>query len=128
MENAEALTREQIQAFLKGSEAIEFSSQNRAELYGWVQQVLVAQEYASQGKKERGGVRAYIGKVTGMSQPQLTRLIRQYRGEGVVNASPYRRQRHGRDGRFRPPPVQTRACGATAHGSYFGCAAPRRLA
>jgi hypothetical protein len=36
MQNAEALTREQIQEFLKGSEGIEFSAQNSAELYGWV--------------------------------------------------------------------------------------------
>jgi transposase InsO family protein len=93
MQNAEALTREQIQEFLKGSEGIEFSAQNRAELYGWVEQVLVAQEYAAQGKKERGGVRAYIVKMTGKSLPQITRLIRQYRAEGIVQAVPYRRQR-----------------------------------
>jgi len=93
MQNAEALTREQIQEFLKGSEGIEFSGQNRAELYGWVQQVLVAQEYAAQGKKQRGPIRAYIGKMTGLSLPQVTRLIRKYRAEGVVEAAPYRRQR-----------------------------------
>ena len=93
MENAEALTREQIQGVPERQRGDRIQQSNRAELYGWVRQVLVAQEYASQGKKERGSVRAYIGKVTGMSQPQLTRLIRQYRGEGVVNASPYRRQR-----------------------------------
>src|ERR1700676_4441412 len=93
MQNAEALTREQIQEFLKGSEAIEFSGQNRSELYGWVQQVLVAQEYAAQGKKERGGIRSYIGKMTGLSFPQVTRLIRQYRATGVVQAAQYRRQR-----------------------------------
>ena len=93
MENAEALTREQIQEFLRGSEGIEFKSQNRAERYGWVERVLVAQEYAAQGKKERGGVRAYIVKMTGMSLPQVTRLIRQYRAEGIVKATPYRRRR-----------------------------------
>ena len=93
MRNADALTREQIQEFLKGSEGIEFSGQNRSELYGWVQQVLVAQEYAAQGKKERGGIRAYIGKMTGLSFPQVTRLIRQYRATGVVRAAQYRRQR-----------------------------------
>ena len=45
--------------------------------------------------------------------------------DGVVKKSTNRR---GRDGRYRPPPAQTRACGATAHGSYFGYAAARRLA
>src|ERR1019366_5501418 len=60
MQNAESLTWEQLREFLKGSETIEFQGQNRAELYGWVGRVLVAQEYATQGKKQRGTVRAYI--------------------------------------------------------------------
>ena len=51
MQNAEVLTREQLREFLKGSAGIEFHAQNRAELYGWVQGVLVAQEYAVQDKK-----------------------------------------------------------------------------
>src|SRR2546425_13067958 len=37
MQNAETLSPEQIQTFLRGSEAIEFQGQNRADLYGWVQ-------------------------------------------------------------------------------------------
>ena len=53
MQNAEELTGEQIRSFLKGSETIEFAGQNRADLYGWVQRVLVAQEYAAQDKKAR---------------------------------------------------------------------------
>src|SRR3984957_15599781 len=39
-----------------------------------------------------------------------------------LHAGLSRRLRRGRDGRCQPPPAQTRACGATAHGSYFGCA------
>src|SRR5450755_1637075 len=93
MQNADVLTQEQIHEFLKVSRSIEFTGQNRAELYGFVQQVLVAQEYARQGKKQRGAVRAYRSKVTGLSLPQRTRLIRKYRQEGVVEAAAYRRRR-----------------------------------
>lgn len=93
MENAENLTQAQIQEFLKGSRMIEFGGQNRAEMYGWVQRVLVAQEYALQGKKERGAIRAYLSKVTSLSLPQMTRLIRQYRQEGVVEVAACRRRR-----------------------------------
>jgi transposase InsO family protein len=92
MENAEALTEVQIQEFLKGSKGIVFEGQTREERYRWVQAVLVAQEYAVQDKKRRGTVRAYMSKVTGLSLPQLTRLIRQYRAEGVVVAATYRRR------------------------------------
>jgi transposase InsO family protein len=93
MQNADVLTQEQIQEFLKGSRSIEFTGQNRAELYSFVQRVLVGQEYAAQGKKERGAIRAYLSKVTGLSLPQMARLIRQYREEGVVAAVAYRRRR-----------------------------------
>jgi len=34
-----------------------------------------------------------------------------------------RRDGRGRDGPYGPPPAQIRACGTTAHGSYFGCIA-----
>src|SRR5271157_1853350 len=93
MQNADVLTQEQIREFLKGSRSIEFTAQNRSELYGFVERELVAQEYAGQGKKQRGAVRAYLCKVTGLSLPQMTRLIRQYRAEGVVEAVAYRRRR-----------------------------------
>jgi len=93
MQNADVLTQEEIQEFLKGSRSIEFTGQNRGELYGFVQRVLVAQEYARQGKKERGAIRAYLSKVTGLSLPQMTRLIRKYREYGVVEAVAYRRRR-----------------------------------
>lgn len=93
MQNADRLMPEQILQFLRGSQAIEFSGQNRAERYQFVQQVLVGQEYARQGKKQRGAIRAYLSKVTGLSLPQVTRLIRQYRPSGVVEPKAYRRRR-----------------------------------
>lgn len=93
MQNAEELSGKQIEAFLKGSEAIRFTGQNRVEKYAFVQEMLVGQEYALQGKKERGDIRAYLSKVTGLSLPQMTRLIRQYRQQGTVRAANYRRHR-----------------------------------
>jgi hypothetical protein len=89
MQNADVLTQEQIHEFLKGSRSIEFTGQNRAELYGFVQQVLVAQQYARQGKKQRGAVRAYRSKVTGLSLPQRTRLIRCGYTPRVIDSSPH---------------------------------------
>lgn len=93
MHKAEDLTQEQIQAFLQGSQQIEFVAQNRGERYQFVQRVLVAQQYAVQGKKQRGAIRAYLSKVTGLSLPQITRLVRQYRHSGVVEPKVYRRRR-----------------------------------
>jgi transposase InsO family protein len=96
MQNAETLSAEQIREFLKLSQEMEFTGQSRAEVYGWVERVLVAQEYAAQGKKERGVVRAYLAKVTGLSLAQITRLVRMYRATGRVELQPYRRWRFAR--------------------------------
>jgi hypothetical protein len=75
--NAENLRESQINEFLKASEAIEFAGQGRSEVYGWVQRMLVGQEYQKQGRKARGAIRAYLSKVTGLSLAHTTRLIRE---------------------------------------------------
>ena len=83
MQNAEQLKPEQISEFLKACDGIEFKGQKRAEKYAWTQEVLVHHEYAIQTKKQRGQIRAYIAKVSGLSLPQVTRLIRMYRTAGT---------------------------------------------
>jgi len=93
MQNAETLSPDGIREFLKLSREIEFTAQNRAEVYAWVQRTLVAQEYARQGKKRRGMLRAYIKKVTGLSLPQIARLVRMYRATGILEWKTYRRRR-----------------------------------
>jgi hypothetical protein len=65
MHNAEALSPQQINDFLKASEAVRFAGQTRGEIYAWVEQALVAQQYHKRGKQQRGSVRAYLAKVTG---------------------------------------------------------------
>ena len=54
MHEAEKLSLEAIGRFVEASEAIRFESQNRDQVYGWVERVLVQQEYAGQGKAARG--------------------------------------------------------------------------
>lgn len=96
MQNAEVLTPQQISEFLKGSQGIQFSGQSRAERYAWTEGMLVAQEYARQAKKQKGAIRACLSKVTGMSLPQITRLIRSYVQTGRVEGKGYRRRRFPR--------------------------------
>ena len=93
MWNAESLSREQIRAFLESSEPIEFAGCGRNEKYGWLERVHQAQHYGELGKRERGVVRAYMEKVTGMSVSQTTRLIRAFLDRGQVRAAPYQRHR-----------------------------------
>ncbi len=53
MRHAESLTNSQINEFLKASAGIEFSGQNRKEVYAWVEKMLVEQEY-----QQHSGVRS----------------------------------------------------------------------
>jgi transposase InsO family protein len=101
--NAESLSREQIREFLKSSQAIEFAGCGRNEKYAWVERVLGAQNYGELGKRERGVVRAYVEKVTGMSTSQTTRLLREFLEKGVVRAAAY--QRHCFPTRYRPEDI-----------------------
>src|SRR5665213_1682525 len=93
MQNAEALDGRQIEEFLKGSEGIGFSGESCAGTYKWVEQLLVTQEYGVQSKKLRGIIRQYACRITGLSLPQMTRLIRSYRQTGAVELKASRRRR-----------------------------------
>ena len=84
MENLETLSPDRMAEFLSGSAGIEFRGQSRAERYDWVQSTLIEQRYFSLSKKGRGVVRALLAKITGLSLPQITRLIRAYRKEGRI--------------------------------------------
>ena len=93
MDDAEKLSLEAIGRFVEASHEIRFESENRLQLYGWVERVLVEQEYAQQGKAARGLLRRYIEKMTGLSRSQLTRLIARYTASGRVQVTVYRRRR-----------------------------------
>ena len=92
MQYGERLTSEQINDFLKGSEGVIFAGQDKKEVYGWVQGLLVAQEFTQQDKKRRGAIRAYVEKVTGLGSAQVTRLVRMFKETGMVEVRAYRRR------------------------------------
>src|SRR5450759_4477059 len=48
------------------------------EVYNWVGQTLVGQQYHILLKEEKGLLRIYLAKMTGLSRAQVTRLIGQY--------------------------------------------------
>src|SRR5260370_30045803 len=93
MQAAEAMSLEQIQAFLDGSTEVDFKARNRNELYEWVNQTLQQLHYRKLKRSARGLVRRYVAKMTGLGRAQVTRLLALYlRGERV-KPKPYRRYR-----------------------------------
>jgi transposase InsO family protein len=93
MDDAEKLSLEAIDRFIAASEDVRFVAQDRQQLYGWVEEVLVGQQYAQQGKAARGLLRRYVEKMTSLSRAQVTRLIERYTASGRVQVTVYRRRR-----------------------------------
>jgi transposase InsO family protein len=87
------LSLDEIRAFLRATGEHHFEGQNREEIYTWVNQTLRQYNYSELGRAGRGLVRQYVGKMTGLSRAQVTRLITQFlRGE-QVRPKAYRRRR-----------------------------------
>jgi transposase InsO family protein len=122
---AEKLSLEAMGRFVEASGEIRFESQNREQVYGWVERVLVQQEYARQGKAARGLLRRYIEKMTGMSRSQVTRLIARYIATGRVRPTVYRRRRF--PDRYTRADVELLASVDEAHETLSGPATRRIL-
>ena len=125
MENGEHLSLEQMRAFLAGNEEIGFKASNRIELYEWTQQALCAQSYSSLPRRAKGLMKRYIGKVTGLSRAQVTRLIGQYAESGIVKSRQGRGQRFS--ARYTPADIALLAEVDEAHETLSGPATQKIL-
>jgi len=123
--DAEKLSLDQIEAFLRASQEIRFEGENREQVYGWVEQVLNQQHYQKQGRKARGLLRRYLEKMTGLSRAQVTRLIARYGANGELQPSHYRRHRFPQ--RYTPADIELLATVDEAHESLSGPATRRIL-
>ena len=77
-------TVEQIRGFLDGNGEVDFRPLDRDEAYDFVRRTLVRLDYDALGRAGKGTAREFLGKATGLSRAQVTRLIRQYRDTGRV--------------------------------------------
>jgi hypothetical protein len=115
---------DQIRAFLDGSEDLDLKIQSREEAYQFVGQTLRLFRYRQRCRTEKGLLRRYLIKVTGLSRAQITRLITQQQTTGVVTdrrgapAQPFAR-------RFTDDDVRTLAEIDALHGTLSGNATRR---
>jgi len=77
-------TMEQIRAFLEGTRPLGFEAPAREDLYVWLTGELRRLGYLRLGKADKGLVRRYLERVSGLSRAQLTRLIQQFRETGSI--------------------------------------------
>jgi len=73
-------TLDDVRGFLAGSRGVTIQTPNREGCYDFMAQTLSRLRYRHLGKADKGLVRAYLGKVTGLSRAQLARLIARHQG------------------------------------------------
>ena len=84
LETERLRTPEQIRDFLDGSGEVDFRPQDREEAYGLVRRTLVRLDYEALGRTGKGTVLEFLGKATGFSRAQVTRLVAQHRETGRI--------------------------------------------
>jgi transposase InsO family protein len=122
---AEKLSLQEIETFLLAAKEVRFEASQREEVYGWIERLLCQQEYVRQGRRARGLLRRYIGKMTGLSRAQLTRLVGRYVATGQVGKKATRRHRFPQ--RYTSADIELLARVDEAHESLSGPATRRIL-
>jgi len=125
MDDSEATSLEQIRAFLAGSGEVRFVGQRREEVYAWTERTLVRQQYLGLNRAEKGMLRRYIARMTGLSRAQVTRLIASYADSGRVKATAYQRRKFAT--RYTKSDVGLLAYVDKSHGNLSGPATKRIL-
>ena len=125
MDDTEATNLERIQSFLEGSSDIRFTGQRREETYAWIERTLDRHHYPGLTRGQKGLVRRYIARMTGLSRAQVSRLIKSYIGSGRVKAAVYRRRRFA--SRYTKADVELLAYVDKGHGNLSGPATRRIL-
>lgn len=75
----------EMQAFLDGSDAIQFQSPDPTGRRQWLADMLERFRYATLRRSDRGVLRRFAMKVCGYSHAQLTRLISQWQATGKLS-------------------------------------------
>ena len=84
MQHAERLTLAEMREFLDASSNLSFAGTGRKQIYGLLEGVLRSQKYLGLAKKDKGIVRRYLVKISGLSVAQISRLIARWRERGVI--------------------------------------------
>ncbi len=75
MLNLERLNLAEMKEFVEGSRTVRFAVKGRGAIYALLETVLRSQQYRRLNKGQKGIVRRFLTRVTGLSRAQVTRLI-----------------------------------------------------
>jgi transposase InsO family protein len=111
-------TVDDVQRFLDGAIEMEFSIEETADRYRWMQGTLVRLRYTVLGKKARGVVLRYLERLSGYSRAQVKRLVKQYVAQGRIVRQPLAGKRFA--GKYTAADVRLLAQTDTLHGQLCG--------
>ncbi|MBU2010542.1 DDE-type integrase/transposase/recombinase [Patescibacteria group bacterium] len=83
MKNVRIKTVEEIEKFLEGNQPVDLELSSRENKYSFIRSTLVGVMYKKLRKKDRGVVKAFLGKVTGYEERHLKRLIKKWKKSGL---------------------------------------------
>lgn len=103
MNDSHIVSIAQIKQFIKVDSAIKFKAVSKKEQYKWIDDALTKFRYFGLRKKDKGIIRKYIAKMTGLSQSQLTKIISRKKKFGKVFYS--LTARHKFDRKYTPSDI-----------------------
>lgn len=77
-------TLDQVRAFVAGTEPVSFTLADRPSAHAWMADTLKRFGYARASRADRGVLRRYLAKATGLSRAQITRRIAQFLAAGNI--------------------------------------------
>lgn len=118
MNDSRIISISQIKEFIKVAKGIEFRGAKRKEKYEWIGEALFRFRYFTIRKKEKSVLKAYLMKMTGFSDAQLTRLIARKKKTGKILADTAKRHRFPK--RYTPEDVARIIETDTSHSRLSG--------
>jgi transposase InsO family protein len=84
LQTAGLQTLAQVRAFVEGNEPVSFTLTDRTAAHRWMTETLKRFRYPHGTRADKGLLRRYLAKVTGLSRAQVTRAITQFGRSGVI--------------------------------------------
>ena len=91
MHNTRTINIQEMRQLLDSSAAVSFQAENKPEMYQWIETTLREQRYLKLKKKQRGVIRRYVQKMTGLKKSQVATLIAQFKKTTRVTVKDYQR-------------------------------------
>jgi hypothetical protein len=91
MSNLERLTLAEMEELVSNTGAVDYTAAEQESIYGFVERVLKMQQYRRLSRGQKGIVRRFLAKITGLSRAQLTRLIQRWMDRRRIERKPARR-------------------------------------